>query len=73
MKKSQAEWILDRLKEGRSVTAIDALNGCACFRLAARIKDLRQAGHHIETEHRTLPNGKVIAAYHLVEKEKQAA
>jgi hypothetical protein len=48
---------------------MDALEGCNCFRLAARIADLRQAGHHIETENRTLTNGKTIAVYHLKEKE----
>lgn len=48
---------------------MDALDGCGCFRLAARIADLRQAGHHIETENRTLANNKTIAVYHLKEKE----
>lgn len=65
---TQAEWILAALKKG-PVSALDALNGCNCFRLAARISDLRQAGHHIETENKTLPNGKTIAVYHLKEKE----
>lgn len=65
---TQTEWIFDALKRG-PVTAMDALEGCNCFRLAARIADLRQSGHHIETEHRTLTNGKTIAVYHLKEKE----
>lgn len=65
---TQATWILNDLKQG-PVTAIDALNGCNCFRLAARIKDLRDAGHEIETETRTLANNKTIAVYHLKEKE----
>jgi len=65
--KIQTEWLLDRLKEGRRVTAIDALDGCGCFRLAARIKDLRDAGHHIETQTIELPNGKHVAQYHLKE------
>lgn len=68
MKQSQTQWILDQLKRG-PLTAMDALNGCGCFRLAARIKDLREAGHHIQTENRTLDNGKSIAAYHLIERE----
>lgn len=68
MKQTQAEWILDALKR-RPLTALDALDGCNCFRLAARIADLRQAGHHIETETRTLANNKTIAVYHLKEKE----
>lgn len=63
---TQTEWILDNLKRG-PVTAIDALNGCGCFRLAARINDLRQAGHYIETRNKNLPNGKTVAEYHLKE------
>jgi hypothetical protein len=78
MKQSQTEWILERLQEGRTVTAIDALNGCGCFRLAARIKDLRDAGHHIVTTDYELPNGKHVAKYHLIqqvsqERQKEAA
>jgi hypothetical protein len=68
MKQTQTHWILDELKRG-PITAMDALEGCNCFRLAARIADLRQAGHHIETKNRTLTNGKTIAVYHLKEKE----
>lgn len=64
---TQTEWILDRLKQG-PVTAIDALEGCGCFRLAARINDLRQAGHDIETQTLELPNGKHVAQYHLKER-----
>lgn len=63
---TQTQWILDALKRG-PLTQLDALQGCGCFRLASRINDLRRAGHHIETEHRHLPNGKVVAAYHLKE------
>lgn len=65
---TQTEWILDALKRG-PLNAIDALEGCGCFRLAARIADLRQAGYDIKTETRTLENHKSIAVYHLKEKE----
>ncbi len=68
MKQTQSQWILAKLKQG-PVTAMDALDGCGCFRLAARIADLRQAGYYIETENRTLANNKTIAVYHLKEKE----
>lgn len=67
---SQTQWILEQLKRG-PLTPIAALQGCGCFRLAARINDLRQQGHHIETRDRHLPNGKVVAEYHL--KERAAA
>ncbi len=68
MKQTQTQWILAKLQQG-PVTAMDALDGCGCFRLAARIADLRQAGYYIETENRTLANNKTIAVYHLKEKE----
>jgi hypothetical protein len=64
---TQNQWILDSLKRG-PLTPIDALNGCGCFRLAARIKDLREAGHPIETKNKNMPNGKTVAEYHLKEK-----
>ena len=63
---SQCEQILGMLKSG-PVTAMDALQKAGCFRLAARIADLRQAGHHIETETIEV-NGKHIAQYILKEK-----
>lgn len=46
---TQATWILNALKQG-PVTAMDALDGCGCFRLAPRILELRQAGHKITTK-----------------------
>ena len=61
---TQTDWILNQLKRG-PLTAVDALNGCGCFRLAARIKDLRDAGYQIETKTLELPNGKHIAQYSL--------
>ena len=63
---SQCEQILRMLKSG-PVTAMDALQKAGCFRLAARIADLRQAGHHIETETIEV-NGKHIAQSTLKEK-----
>lgn len=65
---SQTQQILDMLQRG-PVTAMDALQHCGSFRLAARIKDLRDAGHTIETETIELPNGKHVAQYYLKEKE----
>lgn len=68
-KKTQTQWILEQLKRG-PITAIDALNGCGCFRLAARINDLRRAGYLIASEKRRLPNGKAVAEYRLIGKLK---
>lgn len=63
---SQTTAILDMLKRG-PVTALDALEQAGCFRLAARIADLRQQGHEILTETVTTPTGKHIASYKLKE------
>lgn len=65
---SQTQWILEALQRG-PLTPLDALNGCGCFRLAARVRDLRAEGHHIDTTHLTLPNGKTVAQYHLIERK----
>ena len=61
---SQCEQILGMLKSG-PVTAMDALQKAGCFRLAARIADLRQQGHEIITDTITTPTGKHIASYQL--------
>ena len=61
---SQSQWILKALEQ-RPLTAIEALEGCGCFRLAARIKDLRQQGHDIKTKTLILLDGKIVAQYHL--------
>ena len=65
---SQANTIMEMLKAG-PVTAMDALERANCFRLAARIADLRQQGIEIETETVTTPTGKHIASYKLKENE----
>jgi hypothetical protein len=62
---TQTEMIRAHLESGREITPIDALEHYGCFRLAARINDLRRAGLPIETitEQR---NGKAWAKYRLV-------
>lgn len=64
---SQATDILNHLQTVGPLTAIDALNQFGCFRLAARINDLRQSGHNIKTEDVKLPNGKTIFKYSLAQ------
>jgi len=53
------------LEKGRSITPIQALDMFGCFRLGARIWDLRKAGYDIETLNHKLPNGKIVAKYKL--------
>ena len=62
---SQKADILAALIRGETLTAMDALTRFGCFRLAARIYDLRQEGWNIISEDLTLPNGKIVAAYWL--------
>ena len=44
---SQNKQILKHLKSGNSISGIDALNKFGCFRLPARIHDLRRQGYNI--------------------------
>lgn len=46
---TQTKWVLNKLLNNISITPIDALNGCGCFRLAAIIFILREEGWNIET------------------------
>jgi hypothetical protein len=61
---SQAKEILQYLKQGRSLTPADALHKFGCFRLAARVDDLRKAGHDVKTVIIEV-NGKRFAEYRL--------
>ena len=65
-KKSQAEMILEYLQKYGEITAIEALTAIRCFRLAARIADLRAEGHSIRTE---MTKGKKSYAIYRLEEE----
>lgn len=56
---SQTEKIKNALMEGEVLTPLDALERFGCFRLGARIWELRQAGLPVENV------GKKFAAYKL--------
>lgn len=62
---TQAEAILEHLQWLGPITPLEALERYGCFRLAARIYDLRRAGHLIDEEDYHLANGKVVARYSL--------
>lgn len=64
---TQADQILNHLRSGKHITPLEALNRFGCFRLCARIYDLKKAGHEIESQMVTLPNGKQVASYRLAE------
>lgn len=61
---SQTALIKGWLLNGRSITQLDALNMFGCFRLAARIANIREEGHDIVTDMITV-NDKRIANYYL--------
>ncbi|MFA5300179.1 MAG: helix-turn-helix domain-containing protein [Lutibacter sp.] len=56
--KSQEKRIEDYLLRGNSITPIEALERFGCFRLGARIFDLKKKGFEIKTE--TVTETKVI-------------
>ncbi len=63
--KSQSAKILRLLRNGGSLTALDALRLFGCGRLAARIKDLRSVGHPIISAVVQNMEGKRYAVYFL--------
>ena len=63
---SQTAQILAYLKEGNKLTPIEALKLCGCFRLSARIANLRDKGYNIKSELVTLENGKRVAEYEMI-------
>lgn len=63
---SQSDQILKYLQEYDHITQLEAIGLYRCFRLAARILDLRKKGHVIETENRRDTTGKPYARYRLV-------
>ena len=62
--------ILNYLESGGSLSSIEALNRFQCFRLAARVRDLRKAGHDIQTK-TVKEDGKKYAVYSLPKIQKQ--
>ena len=62
---TQNQQIKSYLEKGKSITPIQALNKFGCFRLAARISDLRNHGLNIATKIVT-KDGKTFASYRLV-------
>lgn len=49
MRVSQEKAILAHLRKGKTLTPLEALNKFSCFRLGARIFELKQAGHAIRS------------------------
>lgn len=64
---SQATQILKSLQAGNRLTPQDALRQFGCFRLAARIADLRRDGYEINSDRKKVINSDgtqaVVAEY----------
>lgn len=62
---SQNAKILAHLKNGGRITSLSALDDFGCLRLSARIKDLRDLGHNIQSVFITVPSGKKVKQYFM--------
>ena len=62
----QADLILEYLQRGHSLTPLEALKLFGCFRLGARIWDLKKA-YQIKKTMVEVGKGKRVAQYSLVE------
>jgi hypothetical protein len=56
MKKTQAERVLDYIREFGSITQLEALKDIGVMRLASRISDLRKDGYNIEGKSEAVEN-----------------
>jgi hypothetical protein len=70
---SQRDQILSYLKTGRQLTPLQALDRFGCFRLAARIDELREDGHRIHTTMIEVGNDKRVGSYLLIPRRRKAA
>jgi len=62
---SQTDMVLGYLQKGKTLTPMEALEKFGCFRLAARVHDLRNSGHNIVATDYETPTGKRVARYSL--------
>ena len=72
-KRSQKLQILEYLTAGGELTALEALERFGCFRLAARIADIREMGYEIERSWRDTANGARVAVYKMKVEEVKAS
>lgn len=60
---SQASKILDHMLRGHTITGLEALTLFNCFRLPARIADIREKGFAVQSKFITSPGGKRVKQY----------
>ncbi len=68
---TQTQRILAHLKAGRTITPLEAMNEYGCFRLSARIYDLKQEGYRIDAERVDTGDGAKVASYTLMKQADQ--
>ena len=69
---TQKEQIITHLLQGRTLTALEALEKFSCMRLPSRITELRQSGYPILTKMIKTESGKHVARYHLPSRVSQS-
>lgn len=62
---TQENAILRYMQDGNGITPMDDLRLCGCFRLSARIADIKKKGYSIVTEKVKVEGGKWVARYSL--------
>lgn len=62
---SQNDQIINYLKSGKSLTALEALQNFGCLRLGSRISELKKRGYDIVSQ-LVERNGKWVAKYQIV-------
>jgi len=70
--RTQTDEIKRALLEGMELTQLDAYRHFGCFRLAARVEELRKQGLDIETQTIKSANGKKFARYRIAHPVQRA-
>jgi len=63
MKQSQTAQILTALQSGDRLTPIDALNRFGCFRLSARVSDIKDRGYRVQDKYVKMVDGTKFKEY----------
>lgn len=64
---SQREKILKWLLSGKTITSIEAILKFGCTRLSARIYEIRDMGHIVDSKMVTKPFGRKVAEYRIIQ------
>lgn len=63
--RSQTDRILEYMLSGNSITPLEALEMFKCFRLGARIADIKARGYLVYSEFVTTPSEKRVKKYYM--------